>query len=419
MAGADTYAAQISKHGDETLLKVKKTKVRYVLPGDGNAWHVEGSGPGKWVLGIRIFSQTVLPERANLHAELDGASASDTALTVKPGRDVRLDRTQKKAKTKYSAEVSVEIELSAGNHTVVLSLSDVQGLARTLDKPSKDRIALARFTPIAALETPELTKIEASGKALASAPEPTEESGRAAAAPKSSTAANAAAASTEVAAPAVEEIMAHKTTGGGSADDELTAVVPTENETSTPVEFFPITVAIGFRTGFPQVISELGTAVGASLGVGFLLPVLSQRLEVYADVGLCQSSRETTAADPRLVSSQKFDLTLVEQELTVGLGGIYRIFTPETPLNFFGRLGVQMDLQRSNVEGAAASAAFGENSETDTAIGMVLGGGASYRLGPGALEAELSFAFAGLDHHVSGDSSTGGLGLGLGYRLMF
>ena len=61
--------------------------------------------------------------------------------------------------------------------------------------------------------------------------------------------------------------------------------------------------------------------------------------------------------------------------------------------------------------GTGGGQQLGENRELSTKVGFALRGGAGYRLGPGIITAEVSFAWAPIDHDITGDSHLGRLAL--------
>ena len=190
-------------------------------------------------------------------------------------------------------------------------------------------------------------------------------------------------------------------------------------EGATESQGIGLTVGIEGGVGFPQVLSELSTGLTGYLELGWRLPLLEQRIEAQVTAGYHQAVRRASATDARLAAGESFDFTLIERQVIVTAGGVYRVLPPSSRLNGYALLAARLDLQRSEDKGSAAGAGFGKNVETSTAGGLVVGGGFEYRLGPGALAAEVSFAWSGLDQRVTGDSAAGGIALHLGYHAMF
>lgn len=168
----------------------------------------------------------------------------------------------------------------------------------------------------------------------------------------------------------------------------------------------------------PQVVSKLGTSFVVSVEGAYLLPVADRRLGITLDVGYSRPTRDVGADDVRLAGGS-YDVTVTDEELMTGLGLVYRIWPPEAWLNVYGRAAGVLHLQRSSVDGDSDGTALGVNEEQKTAFGGLAAAGAELLLGPGAASAELAFSFADLNHEITGNASTGGLALRLGYRFLF
>lgn len=181
---------------------------------------------------------------------------------------------------------------------------------------------------------------------------------------------------------------------------------------------FPLTVGVEAGGSFAQLVSKLGSSANATLEVGYLLPQWDQRLEIFVDFAYVQPKRSGTVSDPRLAEGS-YDFTITERELAVAIGPLARLFPPRTPLNFYGQLGLQVRMQGGRTVGDAASAAFGQNDETATRVGGMLAGGVELRVGPGAFAGELAFSFSDLSQRVTGDASTGGLAVLVGYHVLY
>ncbi len=184
-------------------------------------------------------------------------------------------------------------------------------------------------------------------------------------------------------------------------------------------ELFPITAGIRAGAVFPQLVSRLSTNVDLTLDVGYLLPVLEQRIAVMAGFGYTQPTRSQTVSDPRLAAGSSYTYDLTEQQMLVSLGAMGRLLRPGSPVNGFGQIGVRMDLQRSEVAGSAASDGFGTNRETRTEAGLWVAAGCEVvAFGTGAIAADLAFTWADLRHRITGPSAAGGLMLEVGYHFL-
>ncbi|MEK7705337.1 MAG: hypothetical protein AAB426_10290 [Myxococcota bacterium] len=197
-----------------------------------------------------------------------------------------------------------------------------------------------------------------------------------------------------------------------------TAVEVTTTVTA-PVDAKSWLVGAHLGAAVPGVVSKLGVGGSGGIDVGYLLPWLEQRVQVYGRFDYLRPSYTASGDDPRLVTSTSYSYKVIEEELVVGLGAVARLWQPGSYLNVYGRLGGETRLQRSTARGRATTSLFGENNETKTAAGLLLGGGGELRFGPGVAFAELDLSYADLHHAITGDSATGGLGLLAGYAMMF
>lgn len=191
-----------------------------------------------------------------------------------------------------------------------------------------------------------------------------------------------------------------------------------ERPVASATSMGPFAVGIELGAFFPQLVSKLDTSLNTTVELGYLLPILEPRLAVYTNVAYTQPSRSGSMTDPRLADGA-YDYQVTEQHLVVNLGGLYRIYPPGKQLNFYGQLGLRLDLQRSKVSGDSGGATFGENQENATKLGLHAAVGTEYRLGPGALAGELDMAASGLSQYITGDTTAGGLSVLVGYHYFF
>ncbi len=207
-----------------------------------------------------------------------------------------------------------------------------------------------------------------------------------------------------------------------SVEPVVDAPVETEPEPPTEsTEVFPYTAGVEIGASFSQVLSKLGTSLSLTVEVGYILPVLDQKLEIFADLSYVKPKHRSEVNDPRL-DGGSFSFSIREEELLASAGVLYRWFEPGTAINPYGQLGYRLRLQHANVRGKDGEARFGENDETTTEpAGMVaaLGIEISLPFMPGALAAEIVFSIGDLAHRVTGNSSAGGLALQAGYHALF
>lgn len=169
-------------------------------------------------------------------------------------------------------------------------------------------------------------------------------------------------------------------------------------------------------------VGKLGPHLSMRLGGGYVLPALKQRLAVVLDLGYSQTVAEETISDPRLGTSgsnNSYNYSLIERDLNLFLGPQVFISDPFKRLVPYAAAGLDLHFLRSDIEGQGGTEPLGETEETSTKVGFALRGGVGYRLGPGLITGELTFAWAPIDHQITGESHLGRLAILVGYTAMF
>lgn len=185
-------------------------------------------------------------------------------------------------------------------------------------------------------------------------------------------------------------------------------------------------LALGLRAqiGFSQVFSDLGVAPAGEIEIGYRIPFLERRLGVFVAAGYQYTYGDGSGADPRLASTDGtpyphgYSWDLDEHAVIVTLGFLGRIFPESEALSPYLWVGPRVYLLMSAIDGEAGGQAFGENTETSTEVGVAGGVGVEYFLGLGPIFGEIEFAWSPLAHDITGDASTGQLGLTVGYRFL-
>ena len=418
----DVSAAEtkVSGHGAEQVIKVKKKPQRYFEAAADSTWVLSLKGPAKVAVGIRAAVGKGATGEIVVVADLDDQEVSSTSIALRAEKGASVAGLEKDKV--LSQEIVIVYAVAAGDHALRLS---IQGGDRAFLRITPKASAKAtKASPFETKHTPPVVADVAPPPAPR-APEP----------PPAPTAPIHSVSAAEPSAPSLAPIG--DAAPSASGPEVIMAASPQDVAQPTPAssasieakesqqalerrQLFPLTAKVAVGMMLPQVVTKLSTGMHFNLGVGYLLPVLDQRIEVWIDGSYIQATRRGSASDARLLASDMFDYTIVEREILIGFGGLYRFFSPrERGFNYFGRLGGRVDMQRSDVHGDAASAGFGSNSETRSVLGLLVGGGVEYGIGPGAIAAELDFAIADLSHRTSGDTSTGGLGLNVGYHFTF
>lgn len=182
-------------------------------------------------------------------------------------------------------------------------------------------------------------------------------------------------------------------------------------------------VVVGARVGvfLPQVSSELGTHVIATLEGGYVLPVWDGRLQVFGSLAYTQPERTETRRDNRLPEAPggEYEFTTIQRELTLDTGMLCRFMPFKSRFNGYAMLGPRLYLLETETFGEAGGKKFGTNYEYSTKIGFIFGLGGEMILGPGRILVQLSFAYSQLQHEFTGNVPTGALVVSAGYRFHF
>jgi len=162
------------------------------------------------------------------------------------------------------------------------------------------------------------------------------------------------------------------------------------------------------KLGFFKTTTPLSGAFFLAGEVGYVTPLLDNRLALVAEFDFHQPNVRGTLSDPQLQGDAAY--TLTEREMAVLLSAVYRF---EGFLSPYVGAGPGLYLHR------AQSEAFGSTYvETEGTLGFQLLGGLEYKLGPGGVFAEVHYHFTRVGFLTTGDVNIGGfLAAGVGYRL--
>ena len=179
-----------------------------------------------------------------------------------------------------------------------------------------------------------------------------------------------------------------------------------------------VEVSLKFGVHLPQIANPLTTSFDGLLKVGFGLPFLQRRLQIFLDLAYTQPSVTVTGADAR-VAGGTFTSTTVVRDLATSLGLCFFILEPSRTVVPYVSAGVRVHFLRAETNGSAGSPTFGGYEETDTRFGGVFAAGAGFRLGPGRILAEVAFNLLPVDQRLTGASNASSLSVLLGYGLFF
>ena len=180
----------------------------------------------------------------------------------------------------------------------------------------------------------------------------------------------------------------------------------------------PFMVSLEAGVHFPQIANPLQTSLDAVLKVGFGLPFLERRLQIFLDLSYTQPIVTVTGSDAR-VPTGTFTTTTVLRDVATTLGLCFFILEPSRVLVPFVSAGARVHFLHAETTGLAGSSSFGTWKETDTRFGGVFAAGVGYQLGPGRVLAELTLSVLPVDQRLTGLSNASALSVLLGYGLFF
>ncbi|MDH5671701.1 MAG: outer membrane beta-barrel protein [Myxococcales bacterium] len=180
-------------------------------------------------------------------------------------------------------------------------------------------------------------------------------------------------------------------------------------------EGIPGALVVGAEVGaiLPQPFSELGTHVAAGLELGYRLPFIDQRLEVFASGAYAPPGN----AFEEQRDEGTYDAEILQQELTFSLGPRFRFLERKSAFNASLAAGGRIFLLRTYSNGTRDAQAFAEFEEQSTQLGFFVALGCEYAVGPGALLLDIDFGYAKLEHTLTGKSSAANITPTLGYRF--
>lgn len=180
---------------------------------------------------------------------------------------------------------------------------------------------------------------------------------------------------------------------------------------------------IGARlgAGFGQPLGDLGTSFVGQLELGWVLDLpepFGRSLQPFFACGYTgpESERKTGEQDPRLPEGAGVAAAVSVKQVLLDTGLLYRL-PLDGALRPYASAGLRVALARTELTSSAGGVKFPDREETGTHLGFVSGLGVDWLLGPGAVDAELQFAYVGDTGGRIRDAGLGALSLLVGYRL--
>ncbi|NMB76501.1 MAG: hypothetical protein GYA21_15390 [Myxococcales bacterium] len=179
-------------------------------------------------------------------------------------------------------------------------------------------------------------------------------------------------------------------------------------------------IAAGLKGGlvFPQLNTPLSTSFTVHLEAAGYLPFWGSRLGLVFAVGYRQAAASGSGEDARLPEGV-YTWEATRREVLLDVGPSLRVMDASCAWNLSFAAGPRIAMTSFVENGSAGGESFGEHDERATLPGMFFGVQGEYRLGPGAVFAELSLGVAFEDLRTAGNVSAASLDLLLGYRFWF
>jgi hypothetical protein len=170
----------------------------------------------------------------------------------------------------------------------------------------------------------------------------------------------------------------------------------------------------GAKLGGIMPLTGLSPFVQVGVELGYSL--MQRKLAIIVGVDYTQPTTTNEERDPRVMGGS-YTWKLVEREIGVQVALVYRLSSLK-PVIPYGGIGPRVLFARSKVQDNGAPM-ISATTEQSTKIGVGIPLGVELPLGPGSGIAELLLQYGTLDHVATGDSHTGAVSLGLGYRFAF
>jgi hypothetical protein len=202
------------------------------------------------------------------------------------------------------------------------------------------------------------------------------------------------------------------------AEDGVPAAA--RDEATTEAGSSPHVLGVGAKAGvgLPQLNTDLGTTFQVRLEAVYLLGAWGSRLGLVTALGYSQPEASGAGSDPQLLDGAH-GWSMTQRQTTWDIGLMLRVMEWDSPWNLSLLAGAQLLFLSTLTDGESGGEPFGQHDERATLPGVFGGLQAEYRLGPGALFAEVSVAVTFQDLRTTGDVPAAALGILAGYRFTF
>lgn len=187
-----------------------------------------------------------------------------------------------------------------------------------------------------------------------------------------------------------------------------------------PDDFRNAWITLGVRAGvyLPNIVNSMDPHANLTFEVAVLLPFLDRMLGIMVDGSWTGPGSSRQLMDPRVgESGGTWSYSMQTHHGFLSAGLIFRFLPPGSLFVPYLTAVGRIYLLETGVDGEGEGEAFGGNTEKSLQGGFGVSLGGELRLGPGALLLDVSFGYSDLPHRITGATSTGALGIQVGYRL--
>jgi hypothetical protein len=173
----------------------------------------------------------------------------------------------------------------------------------------------------------------------------------------------------------------------------------------------------GGKVGAALPFDGLGPMASGIVEIGYVFPWLRRSFGLLVDVAYTVPVKSGTQKNDPRVDGGSYGWNLTQKELTISPMVYYRLTMLGRVVPYLG-VGPRVYLHQSVVEGNVGTQTILQTKEQSTKVGVGVPVGVGFQLGPGELCGEFLFEWGKLDHTATGDSSSMGGNVQVGYRFL-
>lgn len=194
-------------------------------------------------------------------------------------------------------------------------------------------------------------------------------------------------------------------------------VQPAAASVDAPIKSDRGAFVAGGKVGVALPFDGLKPMVSGVIEVGYVFPWAKRSFGLLVDLAYTVPvTNGTQNNDPR-VDGSTYTWKLTQRELTLTPAIVYRLTMLGRVVPHIG-IGPRFYFHQSLVEGSVAKQPILVTQEQSSKVGIGVPLGASFALGPGELMGEFLFEWGKLNHTATGDSTSMGGNIQIGYRFL-